>query len=356
MAWSELLASVDSSLNLDQAKDNYFKKHISPLISLLPAVIINVMSFSIASVKVLPISELALGSIILCFANFYSFYPSFNKHSMYAIALHVLASLLEDFKRYSSDPVGIFSFPLVFSKGFQLNFSLSVLARFGSFAFILATPFQSRFRSRWVGVIRGVAPILYVLLWWEMFCLFFVDASFTGLFRAGLGLVVLFCSIPVTIILFFYAIFRWLFVFQFLKITLLTLALVLPLFYFIYRRPQCSYKDVLKYLKFNFGPALQILAIILLVSTLLAVVAFYRPAGLQVYNSNLTWMNYKEICLSEGGNKVYTKRLCYQLNGYHINWTGIVKDVRVVDIDNKVNLLCLICLLYVTSNTTKKSY
>jgi len=112
--------------------------------------------------------------------------------------------------------------------------------------------------------------------------------------------------------------------------------IVFPLVYFNFLDHQKSLISQLKQFKNIFGPSLKIFLMILCIGSLVAMFAFYRPAGLRIYNSSLTWQDYHDICSAENLSPVANKRLCYQLNGHHINWTGTVKDVQITSIENKV--------------------
>ena len=335
VAWSELLVTVDTALNVEEARDNYFRNHLSPLISFPPAFILNVFSFFMVSTEILPDSELALLSVILSSACFYSYFSSFNKVSFYTFGFHFSASILEGFQRLSDD-YGLRSrwFVVVGSLGeFELHLSLPVVLRFIVLALLVAVLFQSRYKYLHVGFFRGLVPMLYVLLWWEMFCLFFLGSSVSGLLRAGIGTIILLTSIPATIIFFFFAAFKWFT----LKVAVMIVLVVISLVYFRLLDNVRNWASRLLPFIRNFGPALKIISVLFCVIGLAAMVAFYQPSGLKIRNSTLTWLDYHKICFADDNDSpVVAKRLCYQLNDHLIEWTGVVEDIHIASIENKV--------------------
>ena len=339
MAWSELLVSVDSALNIHEAEDNYFRNHVSPLVSLLPALVLNVMSFSLNASDILPSSELALLSIGLSIACFYTFFKTYDRTAFYAIGCQIGASLLESCHRLSDDANSRswLAIHLASFNSLQFNLTPSVILRLFAVALLVSLPFQSRHRSTRNGFIRGFFPVVYVLLWWEMFCLFLLNSSVSGMIRAGLGVTILLFSIPATIFLFVFALVKWVSTLFLLRVAVAALVFVVPLIYFKYRHKHDSFRSQLLHIKKSTGPALKILFLVLFVGLFVSLVAFYRPAGLQIYDSSLTWKDYQDTCYDTNRDAVTSKRFCYQLNGHHVNWTGVIKDIQITSIENKVS-------------------
>ena len=341
MAWSELLVAVNTALDVEQARDNYFRNHVSPLISFPPALVLNVLSITITATELIPSSELALLSILLCATCFYSYFSTFSKDSFYVFGLHFFASLLEGFKRLSSGyEVSKWSLLVLSYNEIEFHLSLSIVLRISAFSLLLSIPFQTRHKCLRVGFFRGLVPMLYVLVWWEMFSLFFLGSSLYGMLRAGIGTIILFCSIPATFLFIIFAVLKWLTTLQVLKAAGLTILIVFPLIYYKFLDHQKSVISQLKHLKSCFGPSLKIVLIIFCFGGLVAMAAFYRPAGLHIHESSLTWQDYNEICSADHTSSVESKRLCFQLNGHHINWTGTVEDIAISSIENKVGYLC----------------
>ena len=342
LAWSDLLVSVDSALNVDQAEENYFRKHVSPLISLPPSVILCVMFYSVSSIEILPISELALVSLGFSIASFFSYLKVLQKRSVIVIATHILASFTEKCQRLSSDSDTLFAwlFQIASWNVIQINLSLSVILRFSSLAIFLSIPLQKQYRNLRAGIFRGIVPVVYVLVWWEMFCLFFLDSSFSGMMRAGIGAVILFASVPATLLLFGFAVIKWLLALQLLRAAIVAALVVAPILYLRYAHDHDSFISQLNHVKSKLGPALKIMAAVFAVSLLFAAVLFYRPSGLAIDPSALSWKNYHDICFGTEDNKVLYKRLCHQLNGHHVNWTGTVRSVDVAIIENTVSCVC----------------
>jgi len=138
--------AVDSALDVEEAQDNYFRNHVSPLISFPPALIFNVLAFALTATELTPDSELALLSIILSGACFYSYFHTFDKTSFYIFGLHVIASFLEGCQRLSM-VYGLKSNWTILIASYndlELNLSLSVILRFLAFGLLVTIPLQTR--------------------------------------------------------------------------------------------------------------------------------------------------------------------------------------------------------------------
>nr|CAB3267746.1 wolframin-like [Phallusia mammillata] len=90
----------------------------------------------------------------------------------------------------------------------------------------------------------------------------------------------------------------------------------------------------------NLGPSLKLLLYILVLVFGLAAYVTLRPSGLQIKESTLQEQEYGAVCLSnmtKSNDKLQQQKLCHELNGHHItNWSGIVKDIKILSIENKV--------------------
>ncbi|CAK8693076.1 unnamed protein product [Clavelina lepadiformis] len=335
VAWSNLLTSLDTVMDVVEAEDNYFKNHISPFVSMPFAALLTVMSFAICPQDPMPKAEIALTSLGLCVTSLVSFKDSFYWQSYMSFAFQIVASLLESFNRFSSD-VAVVGLSFEVMDGVMIHFNLAVLFRIAALALAISLPFHKKFRSIFAGIMRGLAPWLFVAIWWELFSLFFHYTTVKTLTRAGMEVFLLLFSLPSAILIFGYGLFKYLLQLPLLKI--FVVVTMLGAGYFVTRISRAGQSLSSRFSLSKLGPAAKIMVYTLLLLSGLMLFVTYSPAGSQVFNSSLTWDNYQSICHNNeasDGNEALTKQYCHHLNGHHINWAGNISNVRIVAIENK---------------------
>lgn len=336
-AWSQFLHSVDSALNVEQAKNNYFRKHISPVLALPPAVCIMAMSCAVSPSSFVPSGHLAVISLGFIFACMIGLRRFSDKLSLLSIACLALASLFEGFQRNSVDyrPTCSLLVPLPLIAGMHLVLSVSAILRLASLLMFLSLPFQEKHGSFTTGVMRSCVPHLLVVMWWELVCLFFSASTWSELAEALGFYLVLSVSIPVSGLLMLYSIVSAL---ASVKITFVLVTLViLAASWLCVRLLQRKFDLSTVFRKLNLGVSMRIVLVIF--GVIIGAMLYLSLSCANAQHSKLQQTEYGDLCLSNQhglNNRAEQQRLCHVLNGYRINWTGEVKAVEVVSIENKV--------------------
>lgn len=344
-AWGEFLNLISSqdekSIDTGKAEETYVIKHVTPNVHFLMASVCCVMGFGTSDKSWVLTSESAILSILMYGIVVWVFNFYAVGHIRNILIFQILSSLLQGFQ--CSDASQVFCLlvslpiPLV---GVRFNISLSSILRMVMVWKLVTLASSKKHNTKFkVHIIRHVLPVITALIWWDVANLFFCQCTLYGIVRASIECATVFFAMPVVIILMAYALFNALFSFGATQLLITAIVIIISIAYSSFIGKKVEFvKKVTTFLdKSSWKRLLSVLAFIILGYIML----YYRPAGLRVNNSDLSWESYRDLCIHPtthvNGNGIATEATCYEFRGYGVGWEGVIDAIRVTKIENKVD-------------------
>lgn len=344
-AWGEFLnlisAQEEKSIDTGKAEETYVINHVTPNVHFLVASLCCVMGFATSDKSWVLTSEsatlsLLMYGIVVWVFNFYAVSQTRN-----ILICQVLSSVLRGF--HCSDASQVFGMLTSFQipyLGAQLNISLASLLRMIMAWRLAAIATSSKRNTKFnVHLIRHVLPVVIAIVWWDVANLFCCHCTLSGIARATLECATVLFALPLVIILMSYALFGAMFSIGPVQLFITAVAIIISIAYISLLGKKIEFaRKVSAFLeKSSLKRSISILAFLILGYVML----YYRPAGLRVVNSNLSWANYRDLCVNPtthvAGNGIATEATCYEFRGYDVTWEGVIQAIRVTKIENKVD-------------------
>lgn len=337
-AWAEFLdvlgKSEPAAINTERAHENYVAGHLSQYAHFLIGSVLCIMSYSVCNKSWTPDAELGIFSLAMYLAVVYA-YSDFSLLSACIFLCQVVSSLLQVFPAENDGFGHFYSIPLQMLEA-EVQLSLSSLLRVAMIIGLASLP--AKYKSLKMGILRGVLPHVIGLFWWEFIAIFLSNCTIQSVFRAVLELGTLLFALPLFFVVSLVGILQLMLAYDFTRIAITIVLVTVPTVYLGLWKKR---KEVVSALGTLFGATTtKGLLLMCAAVTLGMVMVFYRPLGLTVPKSNLTWRNYRDMCFKTRkhypGNPTPVAVACHEFRGYGIEWEGVIKYVQVNDIDNKV--------------------
>ncbi|KAJ8314058.1 hypothetical protein KUTeg_008619 [Tegillarca granosa] len=340
-ALANVLKTYDVGVDVNQAKSQYTWNSLAPYLAFFLTLPFVVLSFSLANKAYIPCSELVVLSGGLACVCFSALSDSHDLITLLALFCNVLSSLPTFFHNFPDIPVvttvlHLITGPLItfdLPGGFKLHFGIPSACYLAIGLFFIVMACQKSFS----GLYQVLVPHLVCYFWWHLMISFFPFTTWWGLARASVGYILLPMIIPLALILIFfmgiYVVFK-LFqtqVFGKLIITLLLAAVPLLL----------SQTKMLfgKNFEKKYGKVKTIVMVIFAVLAILPLIFVKLPSGKKESKFELSWDEYKSLCLQVDGNRSPFQRKCSHLIGTKVVWKGIFDGAKITKIDNSVEPL-----------------
>ena len=331
----------DMNINVNDTSSQYTWNSLTPYIVFFSALPIMVLSFSLANKSYIPCAEIFVLSLVMMGFCFIGLNDSHDSLTFVALSSHGFASLPVFLAKLPSIPVltsalNFFIQPLV-SVDLGLNVSLNLSLPALVHLLIPVLMIRLAMRDSWSGTYRIVVPHLVCFFWCTISTLLFPFTTWLSLGRATFGYLLSPLLLPLSVLFsilgFFYIFYQLLQTEMIGKVLVTGLLLAVPV--------------LMSQTKLLFGkkgktvsPQLQKIrmGVMILFSVLAVVPLFFIhiPAMKEKVDITLSYEDYKQLCLPETPQETiapYQLR-CRDLINTKVSWTGSVKDVKVVKVEN----------------------
>ncbi|XP_039263309.2 wolframin-like [Styela clava] len=339
-AWAEFLDSVSTTqseaIDTGLAEENYVVKHMSPYLHFLVASAFCVMAYGTSDKTWVLNAELGILSTLFYGLIVYIYAFLRNKTSLIIVSCQVVGTFFEGFEPENGKAVWgyLVSLDIPFT-GVAINISISsILHVLVVFKMIQMCFDGSRMdKSIKVHMAKVVFPHIVAIVWLNISHMFLCYSSLTSVFRATAECFGLLFAMPAFTLFLGFGALKILLSMDVLKILITIVLIVIPTLYFkVWEKREEYLRKAGKLLE---NKTVKFVIMSLGFAFLAYVVLSYRPSGLKVPKSHLSWSDYKKVCLdSDEASDVVA---CHEFKGYGVTWEGTVDKVSVVDIDNKVD-------------------
>lgn len=337
--WAKMMEEHDVGIDLETAQSQFMWNSLTPYMVFFSSLFFTVASFSLAEKSYIPCSEVCLLAGAFAVLSFIALSDSYD----FLLVISVFCSFMSTLPTFMSGfpyiPVFTWLISFLFSpityiqvgSLFRINIGLP------SLSYVIVPVFFVRMamKNSWQGTYRILVPHLVCYFWWNFMGSLFPFTTWMGLIRAGVGYALMPVMLPAMIVggvgYGFYTILVVMKSDVVGKLLVTLLLLCIPL---VLTKSKLIFGS-----KFEekYGSAKKVLMISLGVLSVLPLAFIRIPTYKVVEAPPLPWETYIRHCWTPGdANMVGEQIKCAHLTGVRVNWSGVVRSVKITQVDNSV--------------------
>lgn len=184
-----------------------------------------------------------------------------------------------------------------------------------------------------------LVPYLVCFMWWEFSVVLLQNSSAVGLIRTCVAYFLLLFALPVLALglalMLLIQLVKWFLELEVTKMVVTLALCAIPVTLRLWTRFSLSILDVLRSL--THGGVVKLILFCVSMVVLFFWMYVYHSEGLKVYNSNLTWNQYGQLCgppAWQTKGMAQTQMFCSHLEGHRVTWNGRFRHIRLADTEN----------------------